>query len=134
MSNIPGLLNNDSNTNNNVGGGGSEQTNSPPIQGPFWKVPYEMPQSSLSRRSSIGSITSTNGGQPNILRRPSVESISSVSTNGSRLPSIRPSISNDYTSDAESEDFIPYNHFDLEVYQEIHNLYHQEIQLVQCLV
>ncbi|CQB89883.1 Uncharacterised protein [Chlamydia trachomatis] len=30
--------------------------------------------------------------------------------------------------------FIPYNHFDLEVYQEIHNLYHQEIQLVQCLV
>ena len=105
LSNIPGLLNNDSNTNNNVGGGGSEQTNSPPIQGPFWKVPYEMPQSSLSRRSSIGSITSTNGGQPNILRRPSVESISSVSTNGSRLPSIRPSISNDYTSDAESEDF-----------------------------
>ena len=66
LSNIPGLLNNDSNTNNNVGGGGSEQTNSPPIQGPFWKVPYEMPQSSLSRRSSIGSITSTNGGQPNI--------------------------------------------------------------------
>ena len=117
LSNIPGLLNNDNNninnnnTPNNVGG--SEKTNSPPIQGPFWKVPYEMPQSSLSRRSSIGSITSTNGaggggglvGQPIVLRRPSVESISSVSTNGSRLPSIRPSISNDYTSDAESEDF-----------------------------
>ena len=118
--NIPGILNstvsNNNNNNNNSNPSSSnttnnENTNSPPIQGPFWKVPYEMPQSSMSRRSSISSVTS--GGPPLIHRRSSVESVSSISTNGSRLPSIKPTISNDnnYTSDADSEDFYSVNSF-----------------------
>lgn len=66
-------------------------TNSPPIQGPFWKVPYEMPNAISHRRRSS-----------------SIDSISSTSTNGSKLPSLRPSISGTdsaFVSDSESEDY-----------------------------
>ncbi|KAL6451976.1 hypothetical protein SBY92_003284 [Candida maltosa Xu316] len=114
-SKIPGLLNipsssNGNASNNNTTAKNNENTNSPPIQGPFWKVPYEMPQtSSFSRKSSIGSITS--GGPPLAHRRSSVESVSSISTNGSRLPSIKPTLSNDYPSDADSEDFYSVNSY-----------------------
>ncbi|RCK59044.1 hypothetical protein Cantr_07160 [Candida viswanathii] len=119
--NLPGILNTNGNGGSNPPSAttagapppnsNNDNTNSPPIQGPFWKVPYEMPQSSMSRRSSITSVTS--GGAPMIHRRSSVDSVSSISTNGSRLPSIKPSISNDnnYASDADSEDFYSVNSF-----------------------
>ena len=82
---------------------------SPPIQGPFWKVPYEMPNSS-SRRTLItlnnvqgNSTTSGTGSR----RRSSIDSVSSTSTNGSRMPSLKPSIlvNSDFISDSETEEF-----------------------------
>ncbi|KAI5955166.1 hypothetical protein KGF54_001727 [Candida jiufengensis] len=90
---------NNSNNNNN-----NSNNNSPPIQGPFWKVPYEMPQSSSSHRSSISSVTSS--GQPSRRRRSSsIDSISSTSTTGIRMPTIKNTTSNEFLSDSESEDF-----------------------------
>lgn len=79
--------------------------NSPPIQGPFWKVPYEMPQSASSRKSSISSATGHGGSR--LRRKSSIDSISSTSTTGSRLPSLKPSVSmsSDFMSDSESEDY-----------------------------
>ncbi|KAK6454879.1 uncharacterized protein RJT20DRAFT_129506 [Scheffersomyces xylosifermentans] len=93
---------------------------SPPIQGPFWKVPYEMPTTS-SRRSSISlnnvpnssvlsGSSSVNGsivGSSSIRRRSSIDSISSTSTNGSRFPSLKPSVSvsSDLVSDSDPEEF-----------------------------
>lgn len=92
-----------------------QKTNSPPIQGPFWKVPYEMPGNNLSAALAADS---GSGGSPASLaalpvflngfnfarnnsvsnsntRRLSVDSISSSSTTGlrSRLPSLKPSLS-----------------------------------------
>lgn len=76
------------------------------IQGPLWKVPYEMPVSNTPR-SSI----SSPGGSNNVnidSRRSSVDSVSSILTSGSvsRLPSLQPSAppqsdSAPYTSDLE---------------------------------
>ncbi|CUM63570.1 uncharacterized protein PRCAT00001149001 [Priceomyces carsonii] len=72
-----------------------------PIQGPFWKVPYEMPTGSTS---NSGSYSST--------RRYSLDSTTSNSTVGSlssRLPSIKPSISVTTTEnnsvDSDIDDF-----------------------------
>ncbi|KAG7193705.1 Glucose-responsive transcription factor [Scheffersomyces spartinae] len=105
-SSISNLLNNNNlNTQNEQANGKSSggpssssnaappppNTNSPPIQGPFWKVPYEMPNAISHRRRSS-----------------SIDSISSTSTNGSKLPSLRPSISGSestFVSDSESEDY-----------------------------
>ncbi|RLV96308.1 Glucose transport transcription regulator RGT1 [Spathaspora sp. JA1] len=89
-------------------------TNSPPIQGPFWKVPYEMPNSTSSRRSSSSVSIPVNGGSTGsninntLRRRSSIDSISSISTNGSRLPSLKPTMSvnsDNYITDSDSEDF-----------------------------
>ncbi|KAK6464165.1 hypothetical protein DFJ63DRAFT_333758 [Scheffersomyces coipomensis] len=128
---INGLLNNTpssnpittanitANNNNNSSTDLSNTKNSsPPIQGPFWKVPYEMPQS-RSRRSSVtmndsSSNSDSVSNDPNNnhqshhhRRRSSIDSISSTSTNGSRLPSLKPSISvnSDVISDSDAEDF-----------------------------
>lgn len=63
----------------------NSDSNSPKIQGPFWKVPYELPSNNEYELS----------------RRLSIDSISSNSTTGSklsRLPSLKPSISNDQNS------------------------------------
>lgn len=76
---------------------------SPPIQGPFWKVPYEMPASS-SRKTSISNVNPI----PNTARRrSSIDSVSSTSTTGSRLPSLKRSVSinSDIVSNSDSEDF-----------------------------
>ena len=67
---------------------------SPPLSGPFWKVPYEMPHA--------------NGENPNGFNRrrsSSIDSISSASTNGSRFPSLKPSISinSDVMSDSDDD-------------------------------
>ncbi|KAK6203454.1 uncharacterized protein RJT21DRAFT_27336 [Scheffersomyces amazonensis] len=86
------------------------KNSSPPIQGPFWKVPYEMPHS-RSRRSSVAlndDTSSTEGSEPHHhRRRSSIDSISSTSTTGSRLPSLKPSISvsSDVMSDTDTDDF-----------------------------
>lgn len=91
----------------------SFKNSSPPIQGPFWKVPYEMPVSS-SRKSSIptNNVSVANNATPNYSlgssrRKFSIDSISSTSTNGSRLPSLKRSVSinSDLISDSDSEDF-----------------------------
>lgn len=66
---------------------------SPPIQGPFWKVPYEMPSNNHNRRSSVDSISSSNS---------SISGVSNVSR--SRLPSLRPSVSASDTGVSDSED------------------------------
>ncbi|CAK9440968.1 uncharacterized protein LODBEIA_P48370 [Lodderomyces beijingensis] len=77
---------------------------SPPIQGPFWKVPYEMPPSTASHRSSIASLS--HPGQMQGRRRSSLDSVSSTSTTNSRIiPIIRPPSSTSIMSDSESEDF-----------------------------
>ncbi|CAI5759474.1 unnamed protein product [Candida verbasci] len=102
---ISGLLNNENTALKKSDSTTATSTNSPPIQGPFWKVPYELPQSSLSRKSSITSISSANNNDNTLRRRSSIDSISSTSTNGSRLPSIKPMCSNDYITDSESEDY-----------------------------
>ena len=69
------------------------QTESPRIQGPFWKVPYEMPSNSSvdNRRSSIESISSANSSASGILIR-------------SRLPSLKASVSASETGISDSED------------------------------
>ncbi|KAI5965699.1 uncharacterized protein KGF55_001061 [Candida pseudojiufengensis] len=93
----PQFNNNNNNNSNN---------NSPPIQGPFWKVPYEMPQSTSSHRSSISSVTSTGQSMHNHRRRSSsIDSLSSTSTAGMRIPTIKNINSNEFLSDSESEDF-----------------------------
>lgn len=74
-----------------------KKTSSPPIQGPFWKVPYEMPG------SNNGAILN---GMANGSRRSSIDSISSNSTTGlrSRLPSLKPSISINSDAISDSDD------------------------------
>lgn len=78
--------------------GGAKQFSkeSPPIQGPFWKVPYEMPHNEEENHRR---------------RKSSVDSTSSTSTNGSRSSrvSLKPSISitsdTGVISDSDLEDF-----------------------------
>lgn len=69
---------------------------SPRIQGPFWKVPYEMPSNHNNHDFAN-----------DLSRRSSIDSISSNSTSGLRnLPALRPSISSDKSSivsDSEDE-------------------------------
>lgn len=80
----------------------NSNNNSPPIQGPFWKVPYEMPRASGPHRSSISSVTSGGGTSR---RRSSIDSISSTSTTNTKLPILRHSNNSEFLSDSESEDF-----------------------------
>lgn len=79
-------------------------THSPPIQGPFWKVPYEMPGNNNSNNNS-----NSNSFINNHNRKLSVESISSNSSNGSRsrLPSLKNSnsISSDMAISDSDDDF-----------------------------
>ncbi|ODV78965.1 uncharacterized protein CANTADRAFT_21747 [Suhomyces tanzawaensis NRRL Y-17324] len=99
---INGLLNLADTTNPSI------KNSSPPIQGPFWKVPYEMP-AGPSRRSSLtvlngaASAASSASTALSSRRRSSVESISSTSTTGSRLASLKPSDS--VVSDSDADDF-----------------------------
>lgn len=66
---------------------------SPRIQGPFWKVPYEMPS------------THNHEFNTDLSRRSSIDSISSSSTTGIRnLPVLKPSISSDKSSLASDSD------------------------------
>lgn len=72
------------------------------IQGPLWKVPYEMPEASGLDPLSPGSMSLNS-------RRSSVDSVSSILTAGlrSRLPSLQPltSLNSELAmSDSESED------------------------------
>lgn len=72
------------------------------IQGPLWKVPYEMPEASGLDPMSPGSMSLNS-------RRSSVDSVSSILTAGlrSRLPSLQPltSLNSELAiSDSESED------------------------------
>lgn len=64
---------------------------SPPIQGPFWKVPYEMPGNSLGLSNGLNSNNNSNSNT----RRSSLDSLSSTSTTNSksRLPLLKPSLS-----------------------------------------
>lgn len=99
------------------------KTSTPPIQGPFWKVPYEMPGNNSKTAPTVnGSFSSSSPklspdfnsagfpGNQNSLsntRRSSIDSLSSNSTSGSRLPSLKPSMSinsDNGVSDSE-EDF-----------------------------
>ena len=93
-SNTPLQLNNQPLNNSN--------NNSPPIQGPFWKVPYEMPRATGPHRSSISSVTSGGGTSR---RRSSIDSISSTSTTNTKLPILRHANNSEFLSDSESEDF-----------------------------
>ncbi|CUM46139.1 uncharacterized protein AC631_01443 [Debaryomyces fabryi] len=78
-------------------------THSPPIQGPFWKVPYEMPGNNNSNNNNSNSFNSAHN------RKLSVDSISSNSSNGSRsrLPSLKTSnsISSDMGVSDSDDDF-----------------------------
>lgn len=75
-------------TTSNHNNAGGQSVNSPRIQGPFWKVPYEMPHNHHD------------GAFHDFSRRPSLDSVSSNSTTGSRsrLPSLKPSISSEQNS------------------------------------
>ncbi|EDK45996.1 hypothetical protein LELG_04175 [Lodderomyces elongisporus NRRL YB-4239] len=83
-------------------GQGNSNATSPPIQGPFWKVPYEMPPASTSHRSSIVNLSSS--GQSHSRRKSSIDSITSNSTTNSRIPLVR-TPSSAMLSDSDSEDF-----------------------------
>lgn len=80
-------------------------THSPPIQGPFWKVPYEMPgnNNANNNNNNSNSFNSIHN------RKLSVDSVSSNSSNGSRsrLPSLKTSnsISSDMGISDSDDDF-----------------------------
>lgn len=106
--NTQAQLSNNNNNNTTTNTTSNSNNNSPPIQGPFWKVPYEMPRASGPHRSSISSVSSIGGGGgvggPG-RRRSSIDSISSTSTTNTKLPLLRHSNNSEFLSDSESEDF-----------------------------
>lgn len=98
---VPGS--NKANPNSSV----RQQPYSPPIQAPFWKVPYEMPGGPGVEALESSKSNDTSPGSQGHNRRLSVESFSSASSVGSKSfaypPNRTPSVSTD-VGNSDSED------------------------------
>lgn len=81
-----------------------KSTKSPPISTPFWKVPYEMPNNNGNGNSNSSNNSIILDNVSDRRRSSSIDSMLSQSTNGSRFPSLIPSISVNSDAISDSDD------------------------------